>query len=273
MVKLILIDIDGTLVTDDKALPEENERAIKEALDRGIKVTLVTGRNFSSSKDIIGRLELDVPVVLQNGAFIYKPISGEVLLQVALPARVAKEVVALSRQEGVFYIIYKDFLAEPDMLVDEEYSGPYTSYFERNAFRLQRVEDVLPFLEQDVAEVALMGPEEAINRVIARMGSVERTVIKSLVREGEAFYEIFGPGVGKGEALRFLCEHFGVAPGEVMYIGDAYNDIDIMPSVGYPVAMGNAVDELKKVARYVTKSNNEAGVAEAIRLIALSQGH
>lgn len=271
MIKLVLIDIDGTLVRDDKTLPAENEEAIKEALQSGVLVTLVTGRNYGAAKEIIDKLQLDVPVVLQNGAFIYRPYSGEVIRKVGLTGDVAKRVIHLCRQEGIFYILYRDFLMQKDMLIDQDYDGPFSMYLKRNAVRLDRVEDVTSFISGEVAEVALLGNEDRILRVLRQLGDGDNfTVIKSLTREDEAFYEIFGPKVGKGEALNYLCQHFGVSPEEVMFIGDAYNDIDIMPLVGFPVAMGNAVEEVKKFAKAVTKSNNEGGVAWAIRHFVLS---
>jgi len=271
LIKLVLIDIDGTLVRDDKTLPAENEEAIKEALQSGVLVTLVTGRNYGAAKEIIDKLQLDVPVVLQNGAFIYRPYSGEVIRKVGLTGDVAKRVIHLCRQEGTFYILYRDFLMQKDMLIDQDYDGPFSMYLKRNAVRLDRVEDVTSFISGEVAEVALLGNEDKILRVLRQLGDDDNfTVIKSLTREDEAFYEIFGPKVGKGEALNYLCQHFGVSPEEVMFIGDAYNDIDIMPLVGFPVAMGNAVEEVKKFAKAVTKSNNEGGVAWAIRHFVLS---
>lgn len=271
MIKLVLIDIDGTLVRDDKTLPAENEEAIKEALQSGVLVTLVTGRNYGAAKEIIDKLQLDVPVVLQNGAFIYRPYSGEVIRKVGLSGDVAKRVIHLCRQEGIFYILYRDFLMQKDMLIDQDYDGPFSMYLKRNAVRLDRVEDVTSFISGEVAEVALLGNEDKILRVLRQLGDGDNfTVIKSLTREDEAFYEIFGPKVGKGEALNYLCQHFGVSPEEVMFIGDAYNDIDIMLLVGFPVAMGNAVEEVKKFAKAVTKSNNEGGVAWAIRHFVLS---
>jgi len=271
LIKLVLIDIDGTLVRDDKTLPAENEEAIKEALQSGVLVTLVTGRNYGAAKEIIDKLQLDVPVVLQNGAFIYRPYSGEVIRKVGLSGDVAKRVIHLCRQEGIFYILYRDFLMQKDMLIDQDYDGPFSMYLKRNAVRLDRVEDVTSFISGEVAEVALLGNEDKILRVLRQLGDGDNfTVIKSLTREDEAFYEIFGPKVGKGEALNYLCQHFGVSPEEVMFIGDAYNDIDIMPLVGFPVAMGNAVEEVKKFAKAVTKSNNEGGVAWAIRHFVLS---
>ena len=271
MIKLVLIDIDGTLVRDDKTLPAENEEAIKEALQSGVLVTLVTGRNYGAAKEIIDKLQLDVPVVLQNGAFIYRPYSGEVIRKVGLTGDVAKRVIHLCRQEGTFYILYRDFLMQKDMLIDQDYDGPFSMYLKRNAVRLDRVEDVTSFIPGEVAEVALLGNEDRILRVLRQLGDGDNfTVIKSLTREDEAFYEIFGPKVGKGEALNYLCQHFGVSPEEVMFIGDAYNDIDIMLLVGFPVAMGNAVEEVKKFAKAVTKSNNEGGVAWAIRHFVLS---
>jgi len=271
LIKLVLIDIDGTLVRDDKTLPAENEEAIKEALQSGVLVTLVTGRNYGAAKEIIDKLQLDVPVVLQNGAFIYRPYSGEVIRKVGLSGDVAKRVIHLCRQEGIFYILYRDFLMQKDMLIDQDYDGPFSMYLKRNAVRLDRVEDVTSFISGEVAEVALLGNEDKILRVLRQLGDGDNfTVIKSLTREDEAFYEIFGPKVGKGEALNYLCQHFGVSPEEVMFIGDAYNDIDIMLLVGFPVAMGNAVEEVKKFAKAVTKSNNEGGVAWAIRHFVLS---
>lgn len=271
MIKLVLIDIDGTLVRDDKTLPAENEEAIKEALQSGVLVTLVTGRNYGAAKEIIDKLQLDVPVVLQNGAFIYRPYSGEVIRKVGLSGDVAKRVIHLCRQEGIFYILYRDFLMQKDMLIDQDYDGPFSMYLKRNAVRLDRVEDVTSFISGEVAEVALLGNEDRILRVLRQLGDGDNfTVIKSLTREDEAFYEIFGPKAGKGEALSYLCQHFGVSPEEVMFIGDAYNDIDIMPLVGFPVAMENAVEEVKKFAKAVTKSNNEGGVAWAIRHFVLS---
>jgi len=123
LIKLVLIDIDGTLVRDDKTLPAENEEAIKEALQSGVLVTLVTGRNYGAAKEIIDKLQLDVPVVLQNGAFIYRPYSGEVIRKVGLTGDVAKRVIHLCRQEGTFYILYRDFLMQKDMLIDQDYDG------------------------------------------------------------------------------------------------------------------------------------------------------
>lgn len=266
MIKLVLIDIDGTLVRDDKTLPDENVDAIKEALKNGVVVTLVTGRNYGSTKTIIDTLHLDVPVVLQNGAFIFKPYSGEILRKVGLSRRIAKNIIDLSRSQDVFYILYKDFFDDKDMLIDTDYVGPFESYLKHNEMRLQKVNNVLDFIDSEVAEVALLGDEDKILHVIDAMDcEKECSVIKSLTRQDEAFYEFFGPKVGKGEALNYLCQHFNVKPEEIMFLGDAYNDMDLMSLVGMPVAMGNAVEELKRMAKAVTKGNNDAGVAWAIK--------
>ncbi|WP_245533110.1 HAD family hydrolase [Coprothermobacter platensis] len=266
LIKLVLIDIDGTLVRDDKTLPEENVDAIKEALASGVVVTLVTGRNYGSTKTIIDTLHLDVPVVLQNGAFIFRPYSGEILRKVGLSGRIAKKIIDLSRSQDVFYILYKDFFDDKDMVVDNDYVGPFESYLKHNEARLQKVDNVMDFIDSEVAEVALLGDEDKILHVIDAMDcEKECSVIKSLTRQNEAFYEFFGPKVGKGEALNYLCQHFNVKPEEIMFLGDAYNDMDLMSLVGMPVAMGNAVEELKRMAKAVTKGNNDAGVAWAIR--------
>ncbi|WP_018963681.1 Cof-type HAD-IIB family hydrolase [Coprothermobacter platensis] len=273
MVKLILTDIDGTLVTDDKVLLEENKQAIKQALDRGVHVTLVTGRHFSYAKPVIQGLGLDVPVVLQNGAFIYKPLSEEIIRQVYLSQSIASHLVKESRKRNLFYFVSSDFIKENDMLVDKDYVGPYEVYLKRNGYRVNRVPDVLQVLPQDVVEVAFFGPEEKVLDVLDAVDNLykEASVVKSLLKEAGPFYEVYGPNVGKEQSLSFLCDYFHVTPDEVMYIGDAYNDVDIMSKVGYPVAMENAVREAKRIARLVTKTNNQAGVAWAINELVLKE--
>ena len=267
MVKLVVLDLDGTLLTTDKRINEVDKEAVLEAMKEGITVTIFTGRSRHSARRYIEELGIGVPVVFQNGALIVDFSSGKVLRQVELSGEVAKRVVEGARSEGVFYIVYTDFSTIKDMMVDRPYRGPYEYYMKQNSWRIFFVRDVLDHIGKSVAEIALIGKNEKIERVVE--GLERASVIKSTEVGGETFWEVFGPGCSKAIALEFLMEHFGVSKDEVMFVGDGYNDIEIMDMVGFPVAMGNAPDEVKKHARFITSSNNEGGVARAIREIAL----
>ncbi len=271
MIKLVIIDLDGTLLDSKKKIKDIDKEAVVKALESGVKVTIFTGRSYHSARKYLEELGVDVPVVFQNGAFIIDIRSKKVLRSVHLDASTAKEVVERSRKLDLFYIVYSDFLDEKDMLIDREYQGPYEYYLEHNLWRIKKTKDVLNELRSKdrVAEVALIGEEDKIKHVTESVDKQHASVIKSTTLENHAFYEIFGPGCSKAIALEFLLDHFGVNKDDVMFIGDGYNDIDIMKKVGIAVAMGNAPNEVKKIASFVTKSNEEGGVAEAIQRFVL----
>ena len=271
VVKLLVVDLDGTLLDNKKHIKDVDKRAIMKAMERGVKVSIFTGRNYYSAKKYLEELGLDVPVVFQNGALIMDFKSRKVLRMVALDGNLAREAVVRSRNYGVFYIVYKDFLSDKDMLLDSDYNGPYSYYLENNSWRILKVEDVLEYVEGEVAEVALIGEEKLIKKVTSFVNSSDASVIKSTSLSGHSFYEIFGPDVSKAKALEFLLSTFGVDRSEVMFIGDGYNDLEIMEVVGIGVAMGNAPDDVKERASFVTLSNEEGGVAHAINRFILEK--
>ncbi|WP_232218156.1 MULTISPECIES: HAD family hydrolase [unclassified Thermosipho (in: thermotogales)] len=273
LIKLILTDLDGTLLNDEKHVPERNIIALKRAMEKGIHISIATGRNYYSAKRYVEELGLDVPVVFQNGAFIYMPFENKVLYESPLPSKIAKELIDYARKEKVDYILFSDFLDEKDMYMDKEHKGGYVKYLEQNSWRINKVDDVIKFITKDkVAEVVLMGNEAKIRRIIEFVGKKytgQFSAIKNNVVDGWAFFEFFGKGASKENALRFLLNYFKVSENETMFLGDNYNDIGIMKLVGFPVAMENAVEEVKKVAKFITLSNNDGGVGFAVEKFVL----
>ncbi|ABR30609.1 hydrolase Cof [Thermosipho melanesiensis] len=273
MIKLILTDLDGTLLNDEKHIPERNKIALKKAMDKGIHVSIATGRNYYSAKKYVEELGLDVPVVFQNGAFIYMPFENKILYETPLHSDIAKQLIDFARDEGLDYILFSDFFDEKDMYMDKEHQGGYVKYLQQNSWRINKVDDVKKYiLEDTVAEVVLMGKEDKILKVVEilrRKYQGKFSVVKNNVIDGWAFFEFFGKGASKEDALRFLLDYFGVSENETMFLGDSYNDIGIMKLVGFPVAMENAFEEVKKVAKFVTLSNNDGGVGFAVEKFVL----
>ena len=266
MVKLVLIDIDGTLMNDEKTIPPENLQAIEWCITHEIPVTLVTGRNYHTCLDVLSLLKEDVPVVFQNGALIYQHLSGKVLKQVFLPSDIAS-MILLHTKDILSRILYLNSLEREDMWMIKPYQGPYEIYFHRNNERIRFVSDFHTLPLHEVTEIVLLDTERNLQNTlqpVLEKYAGQFSPIKSFEMQNEIFFELFGPEVSKGKAALFLSEHFHTPLQNILFIGDSYNDIEIMDLVGYPVAMGNAVEEVKAKARFITKSNNEAGVSSAI---------
>ncbi len=272
MIKLVVLDLDGTLLNSEKKINQVDKEAVREAIDAGISVTIFTGRSRHSARRYVKELGIGVPVVFQNGALIVDFSTGKILRMVKLSGEIAKRVVKEARKRDIFYIIYTEFSTIKDMMVDRSYRGPYDYYMKQNTWRMYFVKDVTDHIRGDIAEVALIGKKDLIKEAVSWIDEKDASVIKSTEVGGESFWEIFGPGCSKAIALEFLLDHFGVSRDEVMFIGDGYNDVEVLKIVGYPVVMGNAPDDVKKYAKYITSDNDSGGVAEAIRKIALNKG-
>ncbi|SHH51719.1 hypothetical protein SAMN02745199_1392 [Thermosipho atlanticus DSM 15807] len=273
MIKLIVSDLDGTLLNDEKHIPPRNINALKKAINKGIHVSIATGRNYFSAKKYIEELGLDVPIVLQNGAFIYMPFENKILYESPLPSSIAKEIILLARKNKIDYILFSDFLDKKDMYMDKRHEGGYKKYIEQNSWRLTYVDDVLKHIIKDVvAEVVLIGKEEKIlkiKEIIEKKFPGKFSLVKNSVNEGLAFFEFFGRGASKEEALSFLLNYFNVKPEETMFLGDNYNDVGVMKIVGFPVAMANAPEDVKSLARFISVSNNDGGVGFAVEKFVL----
>jgi Cof subfamily protein (haloacid dehalogenase superfamily) len=274
MIKLLLIDIDGTLVADDKLIPDKNHQAIQLLLAKNIKVTLVTGRSYHSSCDVIHAITEDIPIVFQNGAFIYKPQSNQILRKEYLSPQIAKFLVEEGRANQLYIILFTDFLDQKDMTIEKIYVGGYSTYLNRNQSRIQLVDKIEISTEMKISEVVLLGSEKIIDRIhksATELFPEEFSPIKSFDLDGEVFFEFFGPSVSKAHAVHFLSDHFQVPLSDIMFIGDSFNDIEALKIVGLPVAMGNAIKEVKDQAKFICKTNNDAGVAHAIETFLLKE--
>ncbi|HBJ81460.1 MAG TPA: Cof-type HAD-IIB family hydrolase [Pseudothermotoga sp.] len=269
MVKLVCIDLDGTLLNQEKKVSSQDKTAIELARKKGIKITVMTGRSYYSALPYVKEIGLNIPVVFQNGALIATPSLSDIFRCLLLPSKVALYAVELSFKYGLYPIVYESFFSHKDMFVKGEYCGAFNSYLIFNSQRLNKVDNLFQILKSrdEIAEIAVIGKEDTAELFLEQLceQTDEFTSIKNQHIDGEVFLEIFSKGVGKEIALDFLLELFHLNADEVMYIGDNYNDLGVMQKVGLPVAMSNAPDEVKKYARFITASNDESGVSLAIK--------
>ena len=274
MIKLLLIDIDGTLVADDKMIPDKNHQAIQSLLAKNIKVTLVTGRSYHSSLDVIHAITEDIPIVFQNGAFIYQPQTNRILQKEYLSPKIATFLLEQGRAHNLYTILFNDFLDPIDMIIESLYEGGYAPYLQRNLARTKLVDQILVPQDMKISEVVLLGSEKMIDKIhksATELFPGEFSPVKSFDLDGEVFFEFFGPSVSKAHAVHFLSKHFQVPLSDIMFIGDSFNDIEALKIVGLPIAMGNAIKEVKDQSKFICKTNNDAGVAHAIETFLLKE--
>ncbi len=254
MYKLVAIDIDDTLITDDKRITPATAAAIRQATEQGVHVTLATGRMFASAKEIAKQLELNVPIITYQGSLIKTAIDEQVLYERHVPQDIAAAVFQYCEDNELHIQAYHN-----DQLFAKTVNKKLLDYC--------ALSDVPYHIEPEIAKLAAL----PLNKIIIIEDPQVLDRIKPelerrfggrvhLTKSKPNFLEFLHPEGTKGQALKVLAEQFDCPLEQTIAIGDSWNDIDLLQTAGLGVAMANAVPALKEAADYVTLSNNEEGV-------------
>jgi Cof subfamily protein (haloacid dehalogenase superfamily) len=257
-IKLIAIDMDDTLLDGEQRITPLTEKAIRRAIDAGVGVTIATGRMFQSALPFALELGISLPLITYNGALIRQGESGETLFHRPIGTELAQGVADLFRQRGWYLQKYVDdrlYVAELD-----ENARFYADYARVEAVPLGN--EFFQMTEAPTKMLSMGEPDELHEirtEVAARYG--DRLYLASSKKR---YLEMVDARVNKGEALAFLAETLGVGRSEVMAIGDSMNDVDMIQYAGCGVAMGNSNATVRAAADFITATNSDDGVAEAI---------
>lgn len=273
MVKLICLDMDGTLLNSRLEISAPNRRAIRAAREKGIAVTLATGRMFGSAVSYARELELETPIIAMNGALTKHPVTGTKLRDIPIGRERLRQVIGLLLEEGYrpnFYDEYSLFVGEGleryrQMRILSEQDPRYAIRLIDESFSYQDL------IEQagDRIQKGIFFPGQVLRRPLQE--KLKKIGALSVVSSSPDNLEITHAEADKGKAVVALARSLGILPEEVMTIGDSENDKSMLLVSGYPVAMGSASDSLRAAARFVTNTNDLDGVALAIRRIALEE--
>jgi Cof subfamily protein (haloacid dehalogenase superfamily) len=276
-VRLIALDIDGTLLNSHAAVPEANLRAIAAAVDQGIEVALVTGRRFHFALPVANAIPCPLTMIVNNGALV-KSTDGSTHLRHLLPAGTAREVLELMleyRKEAA--VVFDRPCASQVIYEAINWDDPrQQAYLARNREYVAQVSPLEDCLTEDpiqvmfVGSVAAMRQAEAVLRVAPNSNSYSLAVT-SYDAHNFGMVDIIKPGISKGATLAEWATRRGIAREEVMAIGDNFNDREMLEYAGVPVVMANSVPELKSFGWRETLSNDQAGVAAAINEYALGK--
>jgi hypothetical protein len=276
-VRLIALDIDGTLLDSEWKLPEANRSAIAEATRRGIEVALVTGRRYDFAMPIARKIDSPLTMIVSNGAVV-RTHDGETHLCHLLPRGTAERVlhVTLPWREGAGVVF--DRPRENQMVLEViDTNDPIRSaYYERNKEFIGQAKPLESCLTEDPIQVMLSGkvqPMRAAEAALRAAPFAEEFRVAATVYESRDFsmIDILNPRCSKGSTLEEWAALRGFAREEVMAIGDNHNDLEMLSYAGIPIVMGNGVPELKNFGWHETGTNDENGVAAAIEQFAFRE--
>ncbi|MGA8221492.1 MAG: Cof-type HAD-IIB family hydrolase [Candidatus Acidiferrales bacterium] len=276
-IRLIAMDIDGTLLDSRGNVSEDNARTIAEAAARGIEIVLVTGRRFDFARPVAERLACDWHLIVNNGALI-KSKSGETFLRRLLSGGTARRVLEMTGEYRESAAVIFDRPHANQVIMEHiEWDDPHRGgYFRRNREYMAEVEPLENCLDgEDPIQVLYTGPCREMRGAMEALedspGAGEYTLaLTEYERRDFSILDVLRRGVSKGVALEDWARRRGVERKEVMAIGDNWNDREMLEFAGLPVVMGNSIAELKSLGYPVTLSNDESGVAEAIRTFAMA---
>jgi Cof subfamily protein (haloacid dehalogenase superfamily) len=272
-IRLIGIDVDGTLLDTEGRLLDANREAIHEAAAAGIHVALVTGRSYPFARPVAEPLPPGITLIVSNGA-VERAMDGTVLARRLLDRAVARGVLEATRpyRDGAALIFDRD---ESGQIVFENMDWEHPArqgYWQRNQRLIARSVPLEEALVEDPIQVMFNGGVEVMRGLAETLRGEARAFAVSLTEyepRDFSLIDITAPTATKGQALAWRAEQLGIAREEVMAVGDNFNDLEMLEFAGRPVVMANAVDGLKQRGWHMTGHQDEAGLAEAIRKFAL----
>lgn len=266
MIKMVATDIDGTIVGNNFVFTEEVKNCMKKLCQNGIKVVLVTGRMHSATIDAARELGLETPIVSYQGGLIKEQTGGKVLYEKTMDAKDAKEIILWAKANKIHLNLYmndKLFVEEDNESIKRytcERNIPYT-VCELDKIELKHINKILGIDFKDAERVTSW-----VNFLRKKYPHLY------IVKSTPYFCEVSNNDARKSRAVEFLADYWGIKKEEILTIGDQNNDIELLKAGGIPVAMGNATDELKKYAKYITDTVDNNGFVKAVEKFVLKEG-
>lgn len=277
--KLIVIDIDGTVLKSNHNISQYSRRVLDQAREAGLHVTLASGRNFTNMLHIAQKLGIEEPVISNDGALIKNPMSGEVLFEQAFDGKCLSEILGILSKHGLTYTVHFEHASVSNKPMN------YLSMIRRMGKRAIAAglheKAVREIKSHDKIVEDLTQKHLKAYKVSTLANHPDASGMKESCREIEECYgkcskisfsglrnfEVLPVGVTKAKGLIYLQDFYNVKREEIIAFGDSFNDLDMLRHAGFGIAMGNASDNVKNTADFVTKTNDSHGVAYAIEQI------
>lgn len=270
-IRLIVADLDGTLLNSEHEITPLTEDAVREAMARGVMFTVATGKTYPSTTGLIERLGITLPVICSNGVLIHAP-DGTILQRSPIRREYAIEAMHMADAAGMVTVIYSGA-----SLICREYDRNLAELVEHGEPEPVLIDDLLGAVQSDIEPDKIIFMNGADLESVIRFQALleERFAGRAqAMRSGlDSLVELIPLGISKGTALDTILDVAGVTAAETMCFGDNCNDLDMIRRAGIGVAMANAPADVRQGADIVTRSNDEDGVGHAIHKFVLNNVH
>lgn len=284
MFKLVAIDLDGTMLNQYGIVTQKTKNSIKKAQENGIEIMIASGRPIDSVKTISKEIGSENYFISGNGSIIYDIKKDEIIYENVLKKQKALEIIKICEENSIFYNVYteKEIIAKNLQYNVLYYHKENLTKSEEDKTHVNIVEDIYDYIEKTdskVLKVMICDKHQTIfNAIMRKLKEVDDIEVlevshmsRKIIRQGteeipiEYFYtEISAKNVDKWTALEFLKEKLQISSDEIVAIGDNVNDKKMIEKSGYGIAMGQSAPQIKEIADYVTDSNVDDGVANAL---------
>lgn len=266
--RLIVSDLDGTLLNSDHELTETTARLLDDLIACGTLFTVATGKTYPSTVQHIERFGIAVPVICGNGTLVHSP-DGAILHEALLDVDLAIGAIRIARAVHITPIVYSgaglvtdSWDDGVDLLMAHHEPAPVVVPDLESALRETYPPNKIVFMNtDDLDEVVIF--QSRLERDYGRQAQILRSGLSSLV-------ELLPMGATKGTALAYVLGHLGISSEQVIAFGDNFNDVDMIRHAGLGVAMANGPEAVQSAADYVTATNDQDGVAQALRRFVLN---
>lgn len=258
MYKLIAIDIDDTLINDDKEVTPATQTALEKAVEAGVIVTLATGRAYASAQAIARQTGLNVPIITYQGALIKNLMDEKILYERYVPFDAADKLFRYCVEKGLHLQTYID-----DKLYAREENEKLLAYCRLNRTPFYIEPDFAKVIAKPTPKLLIIDEPDYLDEIAPELRELLGPDVH-ITKSKPNFLEFMHREGTKGHALTFLAKHFDVPMEATVAVGDSWNDHEMLEAAGLGVAMGNAIQALKDIADYVTASNNEDGIKHVI---------
>lgn len=277
-IKLIVTDLDGTLMAPDHTtVTERTRRALKEAHDRGVKIAIATGRTISLIGMVTNQVDFIDYVIYSNGAAVYDRVNKKLIYTSFFDTENALELAKFLDSEPVFYEIYANgwsYIRNDKVSLFDMGNLP-KDFIDEITKHTVFVDDMCEIIKKSDVEkfnISSMAPERA-EYITEKLISFKDTEWTSSIPGSKVQnqMEFMKKGVNKGAAVKGMCSVLDISSESVMAFGDAQNDCSMLELVGWSFAMGNACEECRQTAKYITDTNANDGLAKTVEEYVLNK--
>ena len=260
--KVLVVDLDGTLLNSKHEVSEANQKALQAAKEAGIQIIIATGKTYTSSQTLRDKLKLNTPGIYTQGLTVHDS-NGTLRHQQTLDTEVARRVITFAEDRGFAVVAYAQgrILARTSTPYIEEL---HTRWHDTQPQYVGALQNLLGTTQVNKLVLVSAGDERKIKALRWQLSTQLASSARLLSAGVPHMLEILPNGASKGNALRALLKEMNIDPQEVIAVGDAENDIEMLQVAGLGIAVGNATPPLKAVAKEISVSNDEDAIAEII---------